>query len=119
MKLKFHGQVSSGKFYPDQIANFKNSFAQFEGKRVTVTVGRQGKSRTLPQNNYLHGVIIKTLSDYLGYEPKEMKGIIKWHFGIKHTADLTTVEAEELYERIRRWAAQEFNVVIPDPDQTA
>ena len=117
MILKFHGDVKQGKFLPDQPETFKDSFREHEGRRVTVTVGRQKKQRSIPQNSYIHGVVIKMLSDYLGYEPREMKGIIKWVFKIKHTSDLSTVEDEELCERVRRWAAQKFNLVIPDPDQ--
>lgn len=117
MILKFHGEVKNGKFKPDIPEAFRDSFLEHEGKRVTLTVGRQKKQRTLPQNSYLHGVVIKMLSDHLGYDPKEMKGIVKYIFNVKHTSDLSTVEDEELCERVRRWAAQEFNLVIPDPNQ--
>jgi len=117
MKLKFHGEVKNSKFIPDTPEPFKHSFHQHEGKRVTVIVGRETKQRTLPQNSYLHGVVIKMLADYLGYELQEMKGILKFIFKIKHTSDLTTVEDEELCERIRRWAVKEFAFVIPLPNE--
>jgi len=117
MILKFHGEVQNGKFYPDIVEPFKNAFIPHEGKRVTVTVGRQRKPRSGKQNRYLHGVVIEMLANHLGYEKEEMKGIIKWIFKVKHTSDLSTVEDEELCERIRRWAVKEFNLVIPDPNQ--
>lgn len=117
MILKFHGTVEQGKFSPDNPENFKKSFIQYEGKRVTVTVGKERKGRTIPQNSYLHGVVIKGLADYLGYELQEMKGIIKFIFKVKHTSDLSTVEDEELCERIRRWAVKEFAYIIPLPNE--
>lgn len=116
MILKFHGEVKNHKFIPDQHEAFCNSFVQHEGKRITVTVGRQRKQRSIPQNSYLH-LIIKMLGDHLGYELEEMKGIIKWVFKVKHTSELSTVEDEELCEQIRRWAIKEFDFYIPNPNE--
>ena len=117
MKLLFHGEVKQGKFVPDMPEVFLDSFIAHEGRRVTVSVSRYRKPRTIKQNNALHGIAIKMLSDHLGYEMEEMKGIIKWVFKVKHTSELSTVEENELYARIQRWSAQEFNLIIPDPNE--
>lgn len=116
MKLKFNGNVLNGKFIPDN-PNFRECFVLHEGKRVTITVGREQKNRSLPENSYFHGVVVKILSDELGYTPVEMKGVIKWVFKVKHTSDLSTVEFEDLMEKIRRWAAMELNINIPVPNE--
>ena len=117
MVLKFNGNVTNGRFIPDDRSRFSMVFVQHEGKRVTLTVARQRKSRTIPQNSYLHGVVIKMLADHLGYELEEMKGIIKWLFKVKHTSALSTVQDEELCEKIRRWAMKEFKFYIPNPNE--
>lgn len=35
----------------------------------------------------------------------------------RSTTDLTTAEAEEYYENIRRWAASDLNIVLPTPNE--
>jgi len=98
-----------------------------DGTLLEVTIRRRQKTRTNPQNAYYHAVIVELLGDYLGYEHEEMHDIIKNKFLIfyddkglpnrKSTAELTTVEMEELNERCRRWAAVDFGVSIPLPNE--
>jgi hypothetical protein len=89
------------------------------------------KNRTSPQNSYYFGVVLVILADFFGYEVEEMHDELK----LKHnpvpskfvpnimvggsTAKMTTEEFfsnETSYvNRIRRWAAVEYGVNIPDP----
>jgi hypothetical protein len=114
--MKFRAEIKSGKLKIHDHQKMIEYCSTLKDGIIIVNVYRPKKSRSLPQNNYLHGVIIKMLSDYLGYEFYEMKGIIKWLFGIKHTSELSTKESEELYEAIRRWALKEFDFTIPLPE---
>jgi hypothetical protein len=98
--------------------------AKLEGKRVNVTIEQWRARRSDEQNRYLHGVVFKALSDHLGYEVEEVKELCKAMFLMQEkdgrqfprpTSSLNTAEMVAFIERIQRWAAQEFGVVIPDP----
>ena len=78
---------------------------------------KTGKNRSNPQNSYFHGVILPVLSEYTGYSNDEMKGVVKWKFGIKSTAALTTLEFEKFCEDVRRWASAELGCDIPEPNE--
>lgn len=83
--------------------------------------------RSDKENRYYWAVIVKTLADFCGYTSEEMHEALKWQFlkvvtpgkpnKVRSTSDLTTVEAEEYYESIRQWAAQEYGVIIPLPNE--
>lgn len=124
MKHKFHGKAENWKFVPDTPLAFKGAFIELEGKRVTVTVGRERKERSVNENNYFHGVVCQLLSEVSGYDPEEMKGILKFRFGVKHTSELNTVDFENFMAQCRWWAiASEadggsgLNCYIPLPNE--
>ena len=90
------------------------------------------KKRSLNQNNYYFGVIVKTLASELGYFPDEMHEILKQKFRpkeviIKATGEVFTVgasttedktyDAEEYYYKIRTWALSELDILIPLPNE--
>lgn len=85
------------------------------------------KARSIKQNSYYWGVVIKILSTDIGYSPKEMHEALKWQFlsyenvaGLRtcmSTTDLSTIEFELFLEQIRRWASMFHGIVIPEPNQ--
>ncbi len=89
------------------------------------TLSRLPRSKS--QNNYYWSVIIRTLGNVFGYTDEEMHDTIKYIFlreqpvgkpvHIKSTTELNTKEAEEFYERIRTWAAMEYGIYIPEPNE--
>lgn len=97
------------------------------------SITKPKRIRSLDENAYYHGVIVKILSDYWGYEPEEVHEILKLTFlsekkRMKHdrrkkmvviwsTASLSVAEFEQYCEKIRVWAAKEFSVFIPLPNQ--
>lgn len=93
------------------------------GQQIEITVGVQKKRRSNPQNAYYWAVPVKLLGDYLGYEDDEIHEALKWQFlkiegdppSVRSTKKLSTTEFNEYIEKIIRWAALEFQVVIPDP----
>ena len=119
--------VIQGKLVLDNPQKFRVRLAPFEGKRGELTVRQPKKQRSLNENSYYHAVIVKMLSEFTGYETKEMHEILKWKFlryeddrGIERarsTTDLSTVEAEDYYERIRRWASMDLHLFIPLPNE--
>jgi len=86
---------------------------------------KPGRSRSKNQNDYFHGVILPILSEFTGYEQKDMKGVVKFRFGIKSTAELSTAEFEKFMSDIRRWAGDkdsdlnngETSCYIPEPNE--
>ena len=95
---------------------------------------KEAKMRSLPELRYYFGVIVKILSDELGYTPNEMHEILKMMFlselrilktkqGIKEiriagsTGEKTTIEIEDYYSRIREWASIYLGIYIPLPNE--
>ena len=119
------GKVENGKLLLDNVSEFNSYKTSFEGKRIQLILRKYKTQRSIPENNYYWGVIVKILSDFLGYTPEEAHEALKWKFlrkggkieTVKSTTDLTTTEAEIYYENIRRWALTEYQVKIPLPNE--
>ncbi len=132
----------SGKFSPNSKELFKKTFEQFKGKRVELTVKQWHKTRSNSQNAYYWGVVIEmitfaindlgnefdkdTIHEYLkGLFLKTTKEIIDNSTGlvteiayIKSTTKLTTIEFENYIEKCKQFAAERFDINIPDADRT-
>ena len=134
MIIKHRGVVRLGKFQPDYKEGFLAEFQRLEGKRVEVTVRPESKQRTNPQNKYYWGVVLRLISEETGYDTEELHNIFKGMFlreaaeitkgdkrvvipYIKSTRDLDTKEFDEYIEKIKRWAAMELSLYIPDPNE--
>jgi hypothetical protein len=97
-----------------------------------VTIKKFRNKRSLKENNYYWGVVVNTLANEFGYFPEEMHQVLGRMFLqyekpnritgevellAKSTTELTTLEAEEYYEKIRIWALSEYSIFIPLPNQ--
>lgn len=95
---------------------------------------KEYKMRSLPENRYYFGVVLKILSDELGYSVNEVHELTKQMFlseviflktkeGVKEihipksTTNLKTVEFEEYLSSIRQWASMELGIYIPTPNE--
>lgn len=104
--------------------------------RYEVLVERWSETRSQQQNRYYHGVVVELLADYWGLDHDDAHELIKLHCNPKiitvlnkesgelqeetigaSTAKLSKENWSKFIERCQRWAAEEFNVVIPDPNQ--
>ena len=86
------------------------------------------RTRSNRQNNWLHAVV-KEVSDFTGYETDEAKTIIKRKNGLAYqhgktgewflrsTASLDTADFAAFMDRVMRWAAQELDLYLPDPER--
>jgi hypothetical protein len=126
MAESFVGTIDKGQLKPDMPGNYSRWLATLEGQRVTIEIKKFRKNRTDAQNRYWWSVVIDILSKHTGYEPEEMHDAIKIKFlpvhkaGLiagKSTARLTTIEFVELIEQVQRWAAQDLQCYIPDPNE--
>lgn len=92
-------------------------------------------TRSVRANSYYWGVVVHLISEHTGYTPDELHDVLKAKFLPKHlafsdgngevkgefviggsTRKLNTAEFVEYTESIRRWAAEDLDVVIPDPE---
>lgn len=114
---------------------FKTLAAQLKDGPYTLIVERFVDGRSNKQNAYYHAVVVELLADYWGLDHEDAHELIKLHCNPKvvevvnkdtgeteeqtipgSTAKLNREEWSLFIERCQRWAATEFNVVIPDPD---
>lgn len=91
---------------------FENAIDKLQGKYYIEL--KETGVRSSQQNNYYWN-IVRILADELGYTEQEMHQTIKNHFDVESTKTLSTKEFAGFIERLVRWSAIEFNIVIPDP----
>jgi hypothetical protein len=137
IKTEIYCNVENGKI----ISNRKllsDTLATFKG-RVIITIETAKKKRSSQQNRYLHAaftILSKELINYTGderYTAAMVKDIVKCKFltvdminensgevigtSIKSTTELSTFEMNEFIENMIRWAAEQFNINIPYPNE--
>lgn len=121
----FYGSVIEGKFTFDAPDDFKSYIRTLKGQ-IQVTVEKRKKNRTSKENRYYWGVVIPILADHFGYEGEEMHEALKWQFlrkphsklpTVQSTAAMSTIEFEEYMRKIRTWAAMEYSISIPEPNE--
>lgn len=116
-----------------------NAIKSFEGKDVLITIERNRKKRSNPQNAYYWGVVLPILQAGLHEATGETRDINSIHYQIvlpllapkrqivnKDTgevivesmtsSELTTTEFCEFIISIQKWGAEFLNVEIPDPN---
>lgn len=84
--------------------------------------------RSLSQNAYYHGIVVKLIADHCGYEPEDCHQALRTRFlsepgelglaRVRSTTELDTREFTEYVERCRQLAA-EMGINIPDPGEAA
>lgn len=104
--------------------------ALHEGKDIKITIAR-GRARSTPQNKYYWGVVIPMVWQGLvdlgnDCDDEDVHEYLKERFGkrkvmqnytiAESTTKMSTVEFEEYLERIKRFAAVDLCVNIPDPE---
>ena len=123
--MKFRGKIENGKLrLQARTAMIGWVSAQPDGP-VVVEIRKPKHIRTNAQRRYYFGVVCKYLGNHLGYTVEEMHEAIKWQFlkkpgsnplTVKSTTKMDTAEFTEFVESVVRWAAIDFQVVIPDPE---
>lgn len=128
--------VKGGKLYIRNRRQFDAQIAEMrDGWELELAIRRRRATRSLLQNAYYWGVVIELLSDHTGYTPDEMHEFCKATFLPKRlavadgngeivgelvlggsTRGMNKLEFGEYMERIRQWAADMLDVLIPDPD---
>lgn len=137
----FYADADSGKLTYEDAKGFMMYLRSLKG-RVSILIKRAYRKRTIPENSYYWGVIITMLAEEYGsnrdgvsphewwheamktmflkhIEYRDLGGIQVRFERIRSTAEesFSTVDAEEYYENIRRWAAEYLNFYIPAPNE--
>jgi hypothetical protein len=133
------GRIESGRLEIHNRERFVDAIKAARDGPVIVTIERAHATRSASQNAYYHGVVVKLISEHTGYSPKETHELLKaLHLprdlasdgrngvlmGAEQyvlggsTAKLNKVEFGEFVEAVRRWAAEEIGLAIPDPQET-
>lgn len=126
MEIKHHGKIVKGKFELYNKEAFVNYVARLKDGEYTLILRPKSEVRSHALNNYLHGIVLKTISEHTGYTLEESKTLMKEMFAPKiilnnspapipkSTAKMTTEELVTFIEQIKvYWAEQ--SVYIPDP----
>lgn len=114
------------KFHQQDVWDSK--LASLKGKRVKITM-REFKAsdniRSIRANAYYWGVVIEILRDYFGYEKEEMHDALGLLFRRNYDGPIETVDGTSgmkseafwnYIERVRIWAATNWQLNIPDPN---
>lgn len=127
--------VKKGRLEVRNRKQFAENLRRLRDGAVLITVERVHATRSVNQNRYYWGVVVELLSDHTGYTPDEIHDVLKAKFIPKRlalsdgngeikgefviggsTSEMNKLEFGEFITRIREWAADELDVVIPDPD---
>ena len=140
IKKKYKARVDNGKLILKEKDIFKKELIRYEGKEVTITIGPKDYSqRSIQQNRYYWGVVVKMLCEHTGHSDNEMHELMKCRFlkkridikvkGIdsvekieryiivKSSTALDTVGWEDYMDEIRKFAAEKFQLYIPLPNE--
>lgn len=91
-----------------------------------IEIQKSKRVRSLNQNKYYWGVVVKIVSNHTGYTSEETHQELARMFlaydnngkrFVKSTAKLNTFDFEQYTEKCRQWAWHEMNVHIPLPNE--
>lgn len=119
------GKVSpEGRLVLDRRDAFRESLHALAGQRVEVTVRKARTQRSNQANRYYWGVVITLIADALGYTPEEAHEAVAFHLLRVHedtklprrrsTATLSVEDFARYVEDVKRFAASDLGVFIPD-----
>ena len=99
-------------------------------KPITIIVSKKKTQRSLNQNSYYWGAVLKVIGDELGYFPEELHHCFATKFlkkfirmgtddleTYRSTAKLSTVEFEEYLQQVRIFASTELEILVPLPNE--
>jgi hypothetical protein len=125
--MDFQGSVKDGKLLLDDKPLFQSHLHTLEGKRVEVSVEKYRKKRSIPQNKWYWGVVLKTIADETGDDPESLHVAFKMKFSShrtlhdlvvpESTKDKDTIEFANYCERVRQWANEYLGLRIPSPGE--
>lgn len=127
MKLLHKGTVKDHKLIFDNPEAFTVAKTLLEGKRFELTLDKEKVTRTSASNRYLWGVVYAVISEATGYDPEQVHDAMKEKFAstrlenglmiTERTSKMDTIRFTKYVDDIKRFAAEFFQVYIPDADE--
>lgn len=130
--------VDDGKLRIADRLKLNKILDQYNGSQVVVTIRPPKAIRSSSANRYYWGIVVKVIADNTGNDSIEVHEYMKSLFlkrqlklvdaqgevisqteGSLSTTSLSTADFYEYIECIRRFAAEELHLTIPDPDGNA
>jgi len=126
---KFYGKVVDGKMQWDYPQALKGFFQQekLQGKRMVVSIKKEGKNPSLDQWGYLYGSVYNVLSEASGYTVNEVDDLMKREFvkavGIQLPEGFIITKAfferhrlSQFIDFVRNKGAMEWGAFTPEPN---
>lgn len=113
-----HGNLV-GSLDLDSLKRFTDRVAAYQpGARLLITVELEPRVRTLDQNAFWHGFLVRPLADRLGWTHQAMHDHLKKIIlGGQSTTKLTPSQFSEAIEEARAWAQTEHGIRLPEPNE--
>lgn len=117
------------KFRSDNTVNAFRKISEYvKGTEdfYTIEIVRSKRKRSLNQNKYYWGVVVKIVSMHTGYTADEAHQELARMFlsydnngkkFVRSTTKLTTWEFEQYLDKVRAWAQKEMDCHIPMPNE--
>jgi len=130
----FRGRVlDGGLLCLDRPKDYARHVRSLAGKYVEVLVRQQRTKRSNQANRWHWGIAVAMIAEYLGYDKHEHEqvhyALVAKCFGTRvvnglevpnvRSSRLSTAEFSELMEWEVRYAAQEWGLIIPLPNEVA
>jgi hypothetical protein len=129
---KLKGIVSNGSIVLDEKDKIRQEkwLQSLNGKRIEMIIKPFRAKRTIPQNAYYWGVVLKTISKETGYTSEELHEFFKRIFLKKEiviggktyetsisTRKLKTDQFSEYIEKIKGFVFLKLDLVIPEAEE--
>ena len=123
--------IYNSRTIPDLVKAFGYAKRLLETAKfgIIVTITKKKQQRSIKQNRYYRGVIVKMIANEVGYQKQnrwQVHEAMKLMFCpekktplgmIKSTRLLDTAEMEQYHTDIRTWFDTEYHVLIPLPNE--
>ena len=126
------GKVEKGKLILNNPNRYLVHLCGLEGREVELILRKRKKQRTLQQDRYYFGVVVKCLMNKTGYNKQQMHDALKEKFAstrdektglliIESTATMDTKRFIEYCDEIKQWADEFFegDCYIPSPNEVS
>ena len=127
---KFKAAVLEGKLVFEEPDLYEMWLGCLNNKKVEVVVRKPEKKRTDKQNAYYWAVLVRMIADDTGDDTESTHFFLKSLFLkdykivnrkrytiVGSTKKLNTIKFEKYNNQIRKWAAEELNLSIPEPKE--
>jgi len=136
-KIEINSSVKDGVLATNR-NKISEAIKSFDGKNIVITIEKSKKKRSNNQNAFYHAVVIPIMKDAFKdawgeyYSATEIHEALKAKYCFKEqineatgeiiqipisTTNFNTIEWEEYIDKIRAFAMEWFNVIIPMPNE--